>query len=84
MRITTGVDVAIAFKTYNDGHITGKIRCNFGKAIAADLAKHFGGGGHPYASGFKITTGKPFEDIKKDCIQTATELLDKLSEENSG
>lgn len=78
MRFTTGVDVAIAFKTYKDGKITGKVRCNFGKTIAADLAKQFGGGGHPYASGFKLTNGKPYDTVKTEVVQAATELLDNL------
>lgn len=78
MRFTTGVDVAIAFKTYNDGKITAKIRCNFGRTIGADLAKAFGGGGHPYASGFKINGGRSYDDIKKECIAKAIELLNNL------
>ncbi|MDB5166286.1 MAG: hypothetical protein JWM37_358 [Candidatus Saccharibacteria bacterium] len=81
MRLTTGVDVAIAFKTYPDGKITGKVRCNYGKAIGNDLASHFGGGGHPYASGFKIQDGRPFNEVKSECIRYATELLDKLEED---
>lgn len=79
MRFTTGVDVAIAFKTYNDGKITAKIRCNFGRAIAGDLAKHFGGGGHPYASGFKTTTGSDYTAIKRECIEQAELLLNELT-----
>lgn len=78
MRFTTGVDVAIAFKTYNDGKITGKIRCNYGKTIGGDLAKAFGGGGHPYASGFKITDGSSYDDVKQKCIAEAIRLLDEL------
>lgn len=79
MRMTTGVDVAIAFKTYKEGRITAKIRCNYGKTIAADLAKQFGGGGHPYASGFKIDNGRDYADVKKETIIAATCLLDDLS-----
>lgn len=78
MRMTTGTKVAISFKIYNDGKITGKIRCNQGSPVAGDLAKHFGGGGHPYASGFKIQDGRPFNEVKSECIQKATELLDQL------
>lgn len=81
MRFTTGVDVAIAFKTYNDNKVTAKIRCNFGKTIAGDLAKHFGGGGHPYASGFKITDGRSYATIKQECIEVAARLLDELDGE---
>ncbi len=83
MRLTTNTDVAIAFKLYNDGHVTAKIRCNFGKGIANDLAQHFGGGGHAYASGFKITDGRPYNEIKSECIAIASELLDNLDKENS-
>lgn len=81
MRLTENTDVAIAFKLYNDGHVTAKIRCNYGRPIANELAQRFGGGGHAYASGFKITDGRPFNEIKSECIITATELLDKLEQE---
>jgi phosphoesterase RecJ-like protein len=76
MRFTT--DVAIAFKTYQDGKITAKIRCNYGKTIASELAKRFGGGGHPYASGFKTDASQSYDMVKQDCIAAATELLDNL------
>jgi len=78
MRLTTNTDVAIAFKTYADGKITAKIRCNYGKGIATDLAQYFGGGGHPYASGFKVTDKRPFTEVKTDCINKASELLRQL------
>jgi bifunctional oligoribonuclease and PAP phosphatase NrnA len=78
MRMIESVDVAIAFKQYPDGKVTGKIRCNQEKKIAADLAKHFGGGGHPYASGFKVSDSRKFEEIEDECIIVATNLLDNL------
>jgi phosphoesterase RecJ-like protein len=81
MRMTIGTDIAIAFKTYKDGKMTAKIRCNYGKPIGNELARRFGGGGHPYASGFKITDGRPYNEIKSECIAYATELLDKLANE---
>jgi phosphoesterase RecJ-like protein len=81
MRMTTDTEVAIAFKIYKDGKVTGKIRCNQNAPIAADLAKHFGGGGHVYASGFKIQDGKPFNEVKSECINIATQLLDNLEQE---
>ncbi len=79
MRLVVGVDIAIAYKVYADGKITAKIRCNFGRAIGSDLASAFGGGGHPYASGFKITNGRKLEDVHADVIKKANELLDLLS-----
>ena len=76
-----GVLVAIVLKHYKDGKVTGSIRCNHGGAVAAKLAQHFGGGGHIYAAGFKMTDGRPFNEIKSECIRFVTELLDKLSGE---
>lgn len=78
MRGAIGTQVAIAFKLYNDGHVTAKIRCNYGYPIANKLAEHFGGGGHAYASGFKLNPGKPFTETKADCIKYATQLLDEI------
>lgn len=79
---TEGVKVAIVIKHYNDGKILGSIRCNSGATIAAELATQFGGGGHPYAAGFKVTD-KPFEHVKKECIEKATELLAKLEQDET-
>lgn len=77
MRLTNDVKIAIAFKVYPQGKVTAKIRANYGYPVAKDLAEHFGAGGHPYASGFKVT-GKSFNDVKAECIATANELLSKL------
>jgi len=79
---TQGVDMAIAFKTYDDGRITASIRCNPGASIASDLASEFGGGGHTYASGFKVTD-QQFDNLKNECLKKAQELLIKLDNENS-
>lgn len=78
MRMTENTDIAIGFKVYSDGKVTAKIRCNYGKAIANDLAQAYGGGGHAYASGFKVKDGRSYETIKLDCITLATSLLDGL------
>jgi phosphoesterase RecJ-like protein len=83
MRMTEDIDVAIAFKVYRDGKITGKIRTNFGKGIANDLAGHFGGGGHRYASGFKLTDGRPINQVESESIELASQLLDKLNKDSS-
>lgn len=78
MRMTVDVEVAIGYKLYNDGKITAKIRCNFGSPIADKLAEHFGGGGHPYAAGFKLTTPRPIDEVKMEVNTIASELLDNL------
>jgi phosphoesterase RecJ-like protein len=77
----SGVRLAVVLKFYSDGKVTGAIRANYGAAIADVLADKLGGGGHPYASGFKVVDGRTFDDIKGLCIQYATELLDALEQE---
>ncbi len=52
MRLVDTVQVAVAIKTYPDGKATGKIRANV--PVGHSVAGYFGGGGHQYASGFKI------------------------------
>jgi len=76
MRMTIGVKVCIAFKIYNNGRVTAKIRCNPGGHIADKLASEFGGGGHPYAAGFKIIKTDDFTKLKSDVIQKAAQLLE--------
>lgn len=72
---TEGVLVAIVFKRYADGKITGAIRSNPTAGIAAKLAEHLGGGGHAFASGFKITDGRQFDAVKTDALDKALQLL---------
>ena len=76
MRLTKGTAVVICFKIYKGKKITAKIRCNYGYGIGHQLAEHFGGGGHPYAAGFKIQDGRSYDEIKREAIKVATDLLD--------
>ncbi len=78
MRLAKGAALAVALKTYRDGKITGKIRSNYGFGVSDKLAEHFGGGGHRYASGFKIQNGKSYDEVKQTLIEVATNLLDEL------
>lgn len=75
---TSGVLVAVVFKHYDDGKITGAVRANPAAPVAGQLAESLGGGGHAFASGFKITGGQVMAKIEADCLLRATELLDKL------
>ena len=77
---TEGVRVSVVMKSYDNGRVTAAIRCNTSAPIAAELAKHFGGGGHAYASGFK-TEGRLITDIKSECIRFCAELLENLTVE---
>ena len=79
MRLAKNTQIAIAFKTYRDGKVTGKIRTNYGIGIADKLAEHFGGGGHAYAAGFKIQDGRAYEDIKREFIDLTSKLLNEKS-----
>jgi phosphoesterase RecJ-like protein len=74
---TRGVLVAIVFKAYADGKVTAAIRCNSGSPIGARLAERFGGGGHDYASGFKVVDGRSLIDIQNESLAYAEELLEK-------
>ncbi|HMT18846.1 MAG TPA: DHH family phosphoesterase [Candidatus Saccharibacteria bacterium] len=81
MRLVVGVDIAIAYKVYRDGKITAKIRANFERGIAGKLGAHFGGGGHPYAAGFKIMKARPIDELVQEVNKKANELLDELHAE---
>lgn len=76
MRLTTGTKVVIAIKVYKDGKVTGKVRSNFGAPVAAKLAEHFGGGGHEYASGFKLSDQSDVDSLVRTIVSKASELLD--------
>ncbi len=74
LRMVEGVKVAVAIKTYPDGKVTGKIRCNADAAIADKVAGYFGGGGHPYAAGFR-TYDTDYEEVVRDLIKMLPEML---------
>lgn len=76
-----GVCVSIVYKVYDDGRITGAIRSNHAYPIADKLAKSMGGGGHPHASGFKVTDGRPFNEVKSECMNLAIELLNEIDKD---
>lgn len=78
MLMTLDVAVAIVLKHYDDGKILGSIRAS--SPIAAQIAEHFGGGGHNYAAGFKLQDGRPVNEVKSECMQLTTELLQKLNQ----
>ncbi|MBO4813258.1 DHH family phosphoesterase [Candidatus Saccharibacteria bacterium] len=76
MRMVEGVRVAVAVKTYPDGKVTGKIRCSSDLPIAERIAGYFGGGGHPYAAGFR-TYDMTYEDVLKELVKVVTEANDE-------
>lgn len=80
LRLVEGVKVAVAIKTYPDGKVTGKIRCAGKCGIADKVAGYFGGGGHPYASGFR-TYDTSYEDVVRDLIGIVPDLLAEVSDD---
>ncbi len=72
LRLTQGVVVAIAIKTYPDGKLTGKVRSS--KPVSEQIAGYFGGGGHPYAAGFR-TFDTSYEEVVADVVKMLPDLL---------
>lgn len=79
MRMTTGVKIAIAYKTYPDGKILAKIRSNLEAPFANTIAEHFGSGGHQHAAGFKLR-GRDIEEVKQEVIALTKSLLEQTNE----
>ena len=79
LRMVEGVEIAVAIKTYPDGKVTGKIR-SFGNNPYSDkIAEYFGGGGHPYAAGFR-TYDLNYEEAVHELITAITTI--KKEQEN--
>ncbi len=79
LRLVEGVKVAVAIKTYPDGKVTGKIRCGSDAPIAEKIAGYFGGGGHPFAAGFR-TYDTSYDEVVRDLVHIVPEML---KEENA-
>jgi phosphoesterase RecJ-like protein len=79
MRLIENNALAVAIKIYPNGKMTAKIRANYGFPVAGKLAEHFNGGGHIYASGFKVTDFDSVDDLKRDIIDTTSQLLEETN-----
>lgn len=71
MRLVEGVEVTCAIKTYPDGKLTGKFRCN--TPVADVIAGYFGGGGHAYAAGFRAY--EDYDTIVKELVDATDKAL---------
>ncbi len=80
MRLVEKVVVAVAVKTYPDGKITGKVRTS--SPIADQIAGYFGGGGHPFAAGFR-TYDMSYDDVVSDLIKIIPGLLEQAAIEQA-
>lgn len=73
MKMVEGVKVAVAIKTYPDGKLTGKIRSFL--PISDKIAGFFGGGGHPYAAGFRIYDTN-YQDTLRELVSCTLKLIE--------
>lgn len=81
MRLVENVEVAVAIKSYPDGKVTGKIRTAPSAPIAEQIANYFGGGGHPFAAGFR-TYDTTYEEVLADLVKIVPELKQSLTPKN--
>jgi bifunctional oligoribonuclease and PAP phosphatase NrnA len=75
LRMTEGVEVIIVFKKYPNNKLTAKIRTNPNFPIANQIAESYGGGGHEFASGFKVISKIPFQDTINSCLKTTSAII---------
>ncbi len=80
LRMVEGVKVAVAVKTYPDGKVTGKIRAADGTPVAEKIANYFGGGGHPYAAGFR-TYDTNYEEVVDDIARITSDFLGDIEKD---
>jgi bifunctional oligoribonuclease and PAP phosphatase NrnA len=76
MRLVEDVQIAVALKTYPDGKVTGKLRANSGSGVCEIIAGYFGGGGHPYASGFRVYDD--YEKVKNELVAATDKALNNV------
>ncbi len=74
MRLVENVVVAVAIKTYPDGKVTGKVRTSL--PIAEQIAGYFGGGGHPFAAGFR-TYDTSYDEVVADLVKIIPKLIEE-------
>ena len=71
LRLVEGVELGVVFKTYPDGKITARLRSN--SPISETVAGYFGGGGHPYAAGFRVYD--EYDTVVKELISATDAAL---------
>ena len=76
LRLVEGVEVGVALKTYPDGKLTGKLRSNL--PISETIAAFFGGGGHPYASGFRVY--EQYDSVLTELLTATAKALESHDE----
>lgn len=75
LRLVEGVEASVVVKTYPDGKLTGRIRSS--SPIAEAVAGYFGGGGHKYASGFRIY--EDYDKVIPELVAATDKALQELA-----
>lgn len=76
LRLVEGVALGVVIKTYPDGKVTGRLRGNL--PIAEAVAGYFGGGGHQYASGFRVY--EDYEQVVRELVDATDKALREYDE----
>lgn len=71
LRLVEGVELSAVLKTYPDGKVTARIRSN--SPIAETVAGYFGGGGHKYASGFRIYEN--YDTVVRELVEATDKVI---------
>ena len=71
LRLVEGVALSCVIKTYPDGKLTARLRGNL--PIADTVAGYFGGGGHPYAAGFRVY--EDYDEIVRELVAATDKAL---------
>ncbi len=71
LRLVEGVALSCVIKTYPDGKLTARLRGN--QPIADTVAGYFGGGGHPYAAGFRVY--ESYDTIVRELVEATDRAL---------
>ncbi len=71
LRLVENVEVGVVIKTYPDGKLTARLRTN--SPVAETIAGYFGGGGHAYASGFRVYDD--YDTVIRELIEATDKAL---------
>ncbi|MDO5343940.1 MAG: DHH family phosphoesterase [Candidatus Saccharibacteria bacterium] len=71
LRLVEGVALSCVIKTYPDGKLTARLRGNL--PIAESVAGYFGGGGHPYAAGFRVYDD--YDTVLRELVEATDKAL---------
>lgn len=71
LRLVEGVALSCVIKTYPDGKLTARLRGNL--PIAESVAGYFGGGGHPYAAGFRVYDD--YDTVLRELVEATDRVL---------